>query len=459
MPVAPVSDLERRELHERVQRLVAIEDLASLQALLPRLHPSDVGDVLASLDEEKRVALIKALPVDLASEALAEMDEDEERGDILAALAPEQGAELLQELENDDAADLIAELEPDERKRILDRLPADEAGEIRGLLSFEEETAGRLMTTSLVAVSADISADEAIAEVRRQGREVEDFYNVFVVDHNHVLQGTVPLDDLILSNPTTPVATLVQPTDATVFPDVDQEEVGRLMSRYNMVNIPVVDTDGVLIGRITFDDVIDVMEAEQTEDVLLMAGVSDEEEIRGDWHVAVRARLPWLAVNLVTAFMAASVVLVFGRIIESFWFMAAIMPIVAGMGGNSGTQSLAVTVRRIAVTRGSLERRFDAVGKEALVGLMNGLVLGLLAFAIAWIAVLTFPDVNSRLPWVVLMALWGNIIVGSSMGAIIPTTLHRLGIDPAIASSVFLTTFTDMIGFVLLLGLASVLLL
>ena len=459
MPVAPVSDVERRELRERVQALVAIGDLASLQALLPRLHPSDVGDVLASLDDEQRVALIKTLPVELASEALAEMEEDEERGDILAALAPEESAELLQELEDDDAADLIAELDPDERKLILDRLPADDAGEIRGLLLFDEETAGRLMTTSLVAVSADISAEEAIAEVRRQGREVEDFYNIFVVDQRRMLQGTVPLDDLILSNPTTLVANLVRPTDATVLPDVDQEEVGRLMSRYNMVDIPVVDATGVLMGRITFDDVIDVMEAEQTEDLLLMAGVSDEEEIRAEWHVAVRARLPWLVANLLTAFMAASVVLVFGRIIESFWFMAAIMPIIAGMGGNSGTQSLAVTVRRIAVTRGSLERRFDAVGKEALVGLMNGLALGLLAFAMAWIAVLAIPDVSPRLPWVVLLALWGNIMVGSSMGAIIPTTLHRFGIDPAIASSVFLTTFTDMIGFVLLLGLASVLLL
>tara|TARA_B100001123_G_scaffold450889_1_gene624759 strand:- start:635 stop:2014 length:1380 start_codon:yes stop_codon:yes gene_type:complete len=459
MHAPPVSDLEGHDLREHVQGLVEIGDLASLQALLPRLHPSDVGDVLASLDEEKRVSLIKVLPVELASEALAEMEEDEERGDTLAALAPEQGAELLGKLEDDDAAGLIAELDPTERQRILDRLPADEAGEIRDLLLFEEETAGRLMTTSLVAVSEDISAEEAIAEVRRQGREVEDFYNVFVVDQHHVLQGTVPLDDLILANPATPVTTLVRPTDATVFPHVDQEEVGRLMSRYNMVIIPVVDPEGVLIGRITVDDVIDVMEAEQTEDLLLMAGVSDEEELRGDWNVAVRARLPWLAANLFTTFMAASVVLVFGKIIESFWFMAAIMPIVAGMGGNSGTQSLAVTVRRIAVTRGSLERRFDAVGKEALVGLLNGLALGMLAFTLAWIAVLIFPDVSHRLPWVVLMALWGNVMVGSSMGAIIPTTLHRLGIDPAIASSVFLTTFTDMIGFVLLLGLASALLL
>ena len=459
MAGAPVIDLKRRALRARILRLVAIGDLTSLGALLRDLHPSDVGDVLASLDEKERVALIRALPVELASEALAEMDEDEEPGDILAALAPEQVAELLQELEDDDAAHLIAELEPAERQRVLDRLPADEAGEIQGLLRYGEETAGRLMTTSLVAISTEISAEEAIAEVRRQGREVGDFYSVFVVDQHRVLKGTVPLADLILSDPATPVATLVRPTDATVSPDVDQEEVGQLMSRYNMVNIAVLGPEGVLIGRITFDDVIDVMEAEQTEDLLLMAGVSDEEEIRADWRGAVRARLPWLGLNLLTAALAASVVLVFGRIIESYWFMAAIMPIIAGMGGNSGTQSLAVTVRRIAVSRGSLERRSDVVGKEALAGLVNGLALGLVIFAMAWIAVVTLPDVSPRLPWVVLMALWGNIVVGASMGAIIPTTLHRLGIDPAIASSVFLTTFTDMVGFMLLLGLASALLL
>ena len=175
MPAAPAPDLERRELRARVLDLVANGDLAALEAFLPDLHPSDVGDVLASLDEDQRVALIKVLPLELASEALAEMDDHEERGDILAALAPAQGAELLQELEDDDAADLIAELEPAEQKLIFDQLPADEAGEIRDLLLFAEESAGSLMTASLVAIRADISAEEAILEVRRQGREVEDF--------------------------------------------------------------------------------------------------------------------------------------------------------------------------------------------------------------------------------------------------------------------------------------------
>ena len=459
MSAVPASEIVRIDVRERVRELVAAGDLAALPPLLPDLHPSDIADVLASLEERERIVLMRALPIELASEALAEMEEAEERAELLAALAPEKGAELLAELDDDDAADLIAELEPDDQARILARMPIQEAGDIRELLQFEEETAGSLMTTSLVAILIDLTAEEAIAEVRRQGREVDAFYNVFVVDQNRKLQGTVPLDDLILADPVTPVAELVQPIDGTVRPDVDQEEVGRLMSRYNLVSMAVVDVNGELIGRITFDDVIDVLEAEQTEDLLLLAGVSEDEEIRADWREAVRARLPWLSVNLVTASVAASVVLVFGNAIESLWFLAVIMPIVAGMGGSSGTQSLAVTVRRIAISRGSLERRSDAVAKEAVVGLVNGLALGLLAFGVSWIAVAVVPEVSPRLPWVVLLALWGNILIAASMGALIPTLLLRVGVDPAVASSVFLTAFTDMCGFLLLLGLASALLL
>ena len=251
----PTPDLDRQDLRARVLDLVASGDVAALEALLPDLQPRDVGDVLTSLEEDDRVALIRALPVQLASEALAEMEEHEEAGDLLAALAPVEGAELLHELDDDDAADLVAELDPDERRRILDQLPPEDAGDIRDLLLFEEETAGRLMTTSLVAIRADLSAEEAIREVRRQGREVKDFYTVFVFGQDETLLGTVPLDDLVLAEPSARVAELVRPPAATVLPETDQEEVGRLMSRYNMVAIAVVDRAGVLLGRITFDEI------------------------------------------------------------------------------------------------------------------------------------------------------------------------------------------------------------
>ena len=290
-------ELDPPRLHERVHGVVAAGDIAALPGLLAGLHPSDVADVLASLEGSERVALMRVLPVELASEALAEMEEAEDRAELLAALAPERGAELLRELDDDDAADLIAELEPQEQASLLARMPVEDAGDIRDLLRFEEETAGSLMTTSLVVVRADLTAEQALAEVRRQGREVVAFFSVFVVDQDRKLQGMVPLDQLVMADSSVPVAELVRPLDATVLPDVDQEEVGRLMSRYNLVSMAVVDATGVLMGRITFDDVIDVLEAEQTEDLLLLAGVPEDEEIRADWREAVRARLPWLSIN------------------------------------------------------------------------------------------------------------------------------------------------------------------
>ena len=302
----------RSEDHERIRlrlvELVENGEAESIRHLLQELHPSDVADLVEALEtEEAQVALMAALPAQLASEALAEMDEDEDPQEILAAMDPQRGAELLHELDYDDAVDLIAELEPEERARILEALPLEEAGEIRGLLRYDDESAGGLMDTQLVRVGSTISAGEAIAEVRRQGREVEDFYTVFVVDEGHHLLGTVPLNDLILADPLQPVIDLVEPVKASVVPDEDQEEVGRLLSRYNLVSIPVVDGFGVLLGRITFDDVLDVMEAEQTEDILRFVGTSEEEELKGSWSETVRTRLPWLALNLLTATVAASV--------------------------------------------------------------------------------------------------------------------------------------------------------
>ncbi|MFP3948369.1 MAG: magnesium transporter, partial [Longimicrobiales bacterium] len=314
------------------------------------------------------------------------------------------------------------------------------------------------MTTSFVALEGTTTAAEAIEGVRRRGREVEDFYTIFVVDHDNRLLGTVPLDDLILADPSVHVSELTEPVVASVTPDVDQEEVGRLLSRYNLASIPVVNSFDQLLGRITFDDAIDVIEAEQTEDILRLAGLSEEEELRAEWSDVVRIRLPWLLLNLVTASAAASVVFVFADAIESLWFLAAIMPIIAGMGGNSGTQALAVTVRGLALTHGPLEKKFDAVQKEALVGLVNGAALGLIAAGVAFGAALAL-DLNPLLAVVVLLALWGNILVAGFAGAFIPTLLDRLDIDPAVASSVFVTTLTDLFGFFLLLGLASALLL
>lgn len=445
---------ERTARLAELARLAEVGDFSRLSEFAGEMHPSDVADLVASVSVEAvRLRILKALPTEVASETLAEMEEDEARAELLGALGSTRGAALLKELPDDDAADLVGELEPEDRDRMLAALPSEEAREIRDLLRYGEDTAGGLMTTSLVSVAADASAGRAIAEIRRQGREVEDFYTVFVVDGRGRLRGTVPLDDLIVADPADPIESLVEPSTATVLPDTDQEEAGRIIGRYNLASLPVVNREGALLGRITFDDVIDVIEAETTEDILKLAGVSDDEELRAGWLEAVRSRLPWLVLNLVTAGVAASVILNFEHVVGEATVLAFLMPVIAALGGNTGTQALAVTIRRIAVGEGLLADNFRVVGKEVLVGLLNGLVLGACFAAFAY-----FYDGRPRMGVVVLLAMWANIVVAGFAGAMVPTVLNRVGVDPAVASSVFVHTLTDLVGFSMVLILATALL-
>jgi magnesium transporter len=240
------------------------------------------------------------------------------------------------------------------------------------------------------------------------------------------------------------------PADISVLPDLDQEEVARLMARYNLPSVAVVDAAGHLLGRVTFDDVIDVVEAETTEDLLKFGGVSADENIAAGWETAVRSRLPWLSLNLLTAFLAGGVVYLFQGTIQRTVALAVWMPIIAGMGGNAGTQALAVTVRRLALGMIPVDVFTRVVGKEVLVGIINGLVMGL---AVGMVAALIGE--GARLGLVVFLAMVGNLMVAGFAGAFIPLILERVGVDPAVASSIFVTTFTDVCGFLLLLGLAG----
>ena len=433
---------------------IAEGGIAEADLSLAKLHPSDVADVLESLSDADRLAVLRALPAELASETLAEMEEDERAAELLAAMTPHRGARLLSELADDDATDLVGDLRPEARARILAEMPDHEAGEIRELLAYGEESAGGIMTAALVSVRETLTAAEAIEEVRRQGREVDDCYTVYVVNDRQGLLGTVPLDDLILAAPDDSMSSLLEPVVAAVHPDEDQEEVGRLMARYDLPTVPVVDAAGRLVGRVTFDDVLDVMEAEQTEDILRFGGVSDDESLGASWVAAVRTRLPWLVLNLLTATAAALVVFFFSDTVESAVILAVVMPVIAGMGGNAGSQALAVTVRRLALRDDVGADPRAVVGKEALVGLVNGAVLG----GIVAGASLLVPGGDPRLGLVVLISMWGTMLMAGFGGASIPMLLHRLGFDPAVASSVFLHTTTDFLGFLLLLGLATALL-
>ncbi|NIM51550.1 MAG: magnesium transporter [Gemmatimonadales bacterium] len=443
---------EQELVNEELRRLAVSGDIGRFLVHARKLHPSDLSDILAGLEPDVRLKLVKTLPPEVVSEALAEMEEEEHPEELLAALRPEQAADIVEELEDDDAVDLIAELPPETAARILSSV-ADRA-DIERLLTYDEESAGGRMTAAVVAVSQQVTAGQAIEEVRRQAEQVGEFYQVYCVDDRDRLVGILPLQRMVVAKPETPVREIMEPPPAVASPELDQEEVARLMARYNVPAIPVVDHGGKLLGRITFDDVIDVVEAERTEDLLKFGGAAGDEHLAGEWHHAVRRRLPWLYLNLLTAFFAAAVVLVFEETISQIVVLAALMPIVAGLGGSAGTQALAVTVRRIALGMIPTHSGFALVGKEMLVGIINGLAIGLV---VGLVTVATGR--GWQLGAVVMLAMWGSLMVAATVGAAVPLVLQKLGVDPAVASSGFVSAVTDIAGFFLLLGLAAMLLL
>jgi len=419
--------------------------------LLRDLHASDIADLIEHLEDDQRLLLLRRLPADIAAAALAEMEEVERPADLLLQLERRRIGEIVGEMADDDAADIIGELEPEQQAEVLSAVAVPDAVHIEQLLHHDEDTAGGIMTHDMLAIESDLTASEAIDEIRRQAKGDIDFYTIFVVEPDQSLVGVVSLQDLVVSEPGVELSAIIEEPSATVPLDMDQEEVSRILSRYNLASIGVVDEAGRLVGRVTFDDVIDVMEAESTEDILRFAAVSDEEHVRGSTLDAIRSRLPWLLLNLVTASLGAFVVWSFQETIETLVLLAVMMPIVAGLGGNAGTQALAVTIRRISLADESLVERWSVVGKEALVGLLNGLAVGALAFVLGYVLLGQGPLFGV----VVLLAMWGNLIVASFAGAFIPIFLESVGVDPAVASSVFVTALTDLTGFLLLLGLAA----
>lgn len=438
----------------RINELVALVREGRIDAFIARaweLEPADLGEILTTLDADERLKLVRMLPAELSSQAMVEMPDEEHAETMLSELEPGHAAEIVGELEDDDAADLLGELGPEEQERILATL--EHRTSVDRLLRYDEETAGGRMTTHVVTVTDVDTVGLALEAVRRQGEDLDDVMEIFVIDSARRLVGTLSFKRLVLSAPDTLVRDGMEAASVAVGPEVDQEEVARILSRYNLPSIPVVDDSGRLLGRITYDDIIDVAEEEATEDLLRFGGVSPHEELGGGWSSAVRSRLPWLYVNLLTAFLAATVVYLFKGSIERMAILAVWMPIIAGMGGNAGTQALAVTVRRLSLGQVPQARQREVINKEMLVGMFNGAAIG---FAIAAVAILVGE--SWRLGLVVFLAMSLNLFVAGFAGSFVPVFLERLGIDPAVASSIFVTTFTDVCGFGLLLGLATMLL-
>jgi magnesium transporter len=429
-------------------------DDAELEIVLKEYHASEIAILFEKLDQESKERIINILPTDIASDVFAEMDEEQSPGELLITLDPEKRSEIVEELDYDDATDIISQLEEHEQREILEDIDQEDASSIRALLSYDENTAGGLMNSALICVNLNADKKEALDEIIRQSEEMEEFYTIYVVDSANILQGIVSIKDVIKAHADAKIRSIYKADPVYVKADLDQEEVAKLISQYNLTAIPVVDDNMKLLGRITVDDIIDVMEQESTEDMLKMSGVSEDEELSGNWQDAVKSRLPWLIVNLATAFLAASVIRHFEAIEKQFPVIVAYLTIIGGMGGNSATQALAVTVRRISLSDLTDNQAYRTVLKELSVGLINGAANGVIVFLFA-----LWYDKNPMLGLVLFLAMTGNLVVAGLTGASIPLILKRLNVDPAVGSSIIITTFTDCIGFLLPLWLASTLLL
>lgn len=435
-------------LVEAVSETIRTGDSERLRSLVGDLHEADLGELLEALEAEDRPGLVELLGDQFDFTALTEMDEST-RLALLESLPTDVTVEGLRELDSDDAVYILEDLEDEDRQEILERLPLPERAALTRSLDFPEESAGRRMQTDFVAVPPFWTAGRTIDYLREMKDPPETFYEVYVIDPAFKLLGTVPLDMLLRSPREARLESILKDEVREVGATEDQEEAGRLFQRYNLVSAPVTDDAGRLVGVLTVDDIVDVIHQEADEDIKALAGVGDE-ELSDSVLETARGRLPWLLVNLATAFLAASVIALFEGTIEQMVALAVLMPIVASMGGNAGTQAMTVTVRALAMRELGRRNVRRIVTREVMVGFVNGVSL---ALVLGLGAGLWFRSVD--LGAVIATALTVNMLVAGLFGTLVPLTINKLKLDPAVASGVFVTTVTDVIGFFAFLGLAT----
>ncbi len=424
-------------------------DGAALRKLVEGLHNADLADLMELLGPEERQGFIRLLGDDIDFQVLPELDETL-RDEVLDELPREAVVEAVRELESDDALYLLEDMHSDEQHKILEQLPEGERALLKRALDYPEDSAGRLMRSEFVAVPPFWNVGQLIDYLRKNEALPADFHEIFVIDPSFHLLGAVALNRLLRTPPPVRIADIMESDIISVSALEDQEQVAFAFEQYNLVSAPVVDEDGRVAGIITIDDIVDVIQEEAEEDIHRLGGVGDEELTDTVWSTA-RGRFTWLAINLVTAIMASYVISLFDGSIEQMVALAVLMPIVASMGGNAGTQTMTVAVRALATHELSPVNAGRVISREALVGLLNGTVLALLMGALA---ALWFD--NFGLGLVLVAAMLVNMVVAALSGILIPLFLDRINIDPAIASSVFVTTVTDIIGFFAFLGLAAI---
>jgi len=455
-PDGLLADLESG-IEELVVDALDKGDTEGARALINDLHYTDIADLLERVDDDQRAQLVEVIRHEFDAEILPDLD-DAVRDEVIELLGIEDVAAAMVELDSDDAVEVLEELDAHDQKRVLDAIPENERAILQEGLSYPEDSAGRLMQRELVTVPTFWTIGDTI-DFMRTNADSEDnplpdqFYVLYVVDPSHKPVGRVGLDQVLRTKRPVKLEDIMATDLKTVPATADQEDVAFLFRQRDLVSAPVVDDSGRLVGAITIDDIVDVIDEEHEEDIMRMGGVREHDLYDAVIDTA-RSRFSWLVINLLTAIVASVVIGLFDATIEEMVALAILMPIVASMGGNAGTQTLTVAVRSIAMKEITATNASRLIGKELMVGVFNGLVFAVLAGAVTW-----GWFGNPLLGVVVGMAMIVNMIVAGAAGTVIPIVLDRMDVDPAVASGVFLTTITDVVGFFVFLGLAGLILL
>jgi magnesium transporter len=439
----------RREFVDEIARRIEASDASFLRQIVAELHEADLGDLIAALSADDRVRLVELTGADFDFSALNEVD-DTVREEILEELEPETVAEGVRELDSDDAVELLEALDQEDQEEILEKLPQQERDALERSLDYPENSAGRRMQTDFITVPPGWTVGQAIDYMRDTPDLPERFYEIYAVDGSRHWQGAIPLDVLLRSRRPVALADLIDADRRRVSVSDDLDEVARLFGKYNLVAAPVLDADDRLVGVITVDDVVDVIEEEADEEIKALGGVTSDEELSDNFWTIAKGRFNWLLVNLATAFLASSVLGLFEGELEKMVALAVLAPIVASQGGNAATQTMTVAVRALATRELGTSNALRVVFREGLVGLVNGVAFAVITglAAVAWFKI---PGLGI----VIGLAIICNLVAGALGGILIPMVLEKVRADPAVASGTFVTTVTDVVGFFSFLGIAT----
>ncbi len=439
------------ELLEDLRDLIRSKSDFLIKNIVNDLYPTDIAHIINRLEFEDGDYLFSLLTTEEQGKVIVELNDDH-REHFLQTLQSEQISDIVEELPSDEATDIVSELSEEKAEEVLDDLSAEDSQDLKELLQYDENTAGGIMQKEIITVLHKETVKRAVQAVRRAAKEEghQQFYHVYVVDEDDKLVGSLAISNLILLSPARRIYKVMETDIISVKTDVDQEEVANIFKKYNLVAAPVVDFSGRVVGRITVDDIVDVIEEEASEDIFRLGGVGTNERISTPPLIALRKRLPWLSVYLATGLITSSIINIFHSTIESLVVLAALMPIVAGMGGNAGTQAITLMVRGIALGEVDFSNARKALIKEILVGLLNGAFVGFFSGTI-----IAIVYGNLMLGVVMCLAMITNLFIAGLMGTLVPLGLKYAKIDPALASAVLVTTCTDAFGFISFLGFAT----